>query len=459
MKVLIFGTGDIYKKNKHKFTDFDVLAFLDNDLSKHNQFLDDVLITPPQNHCEYEYDAIIIASVYFREMRKQLLDLGVPENKIVDEEHMGVFADTCIIHEYKRKIECNPQGKRILLVSNELTNSGAPVVLYNVACVLIKNGYRVDLITCMRGPMLYSFVSLGVGVKIAECWQMFGFSFFEEYDLVFLNTVITYPVAKLLTGTNIPLLWWLHEDKQGFNTFNITESDIPVAKNIHMLSVGKRVEKAYVDLLGNNDINEMCFGLVYHEAAGMKGKNDKVICALIGYVSEIKGQDLLLKAVEMHQKEWNDKIEFWIIGSITERQKEEFEQYHCIRVWGVVEHERLMDLYSEIDIVLCASRYESMSAAIIEGMMHKKLCIISSETGIAEYCEPYVNALIMESENVDSLSEQIDWALQHREGWAKISEAGYEVYNSKFRMETFEKNLLYYVNKFGSFDKEQTQEY
>lgn len=448
MKILIFGTGYIYKKNRYKFADFDVLAFLDNDMNKQNQFMDGIVITSPQNHWKYEYDAIIIASIYFHEMRTQLLNLGVPDNKIVDQEHMGIFANACIIHEYNRKIQCNPKGKRILLVANELTNSGAPVVLYNVASVLIKSGYSVDLITCIRGPMLYSFLSLGVGVKIADWWQMFEADFFKSYDLIFLNTILTYPVAKLLADTTIPLLWWLHEDKQGINTFHITINDIPVAKNLHMLSVGKRVTRAYVNMTGSNDINELCFGLAYHESVNKKGKKDKIICAIIGYVSEIKGQDLLLKAVELHLDEWNKEIEFWIIGSITEEQKQEVEQYPCIRVWGVVEHERLMDLYSEIDIVLCASRYESMSAVIIEGMMHKKLCITSSETGIADYCDPYINALIMESESVDSLSEQINWALEHKESWKRISEAGFEVYNSKFRMETFEKNLMYYVNKY-----------
>lgn len=448
MKVLIFGTGCIFKENRHKFTNFDILAFLDNDRKKQGQLLEGKTVVLPEEHWRYEYDAIIIASIYFQEMREQLLNLGIPENKIVDEEHLGSFSDICIIREYRKKISYNSYGKKILLVASELRNVGATIVLFNAAQLLVSKGFRVDLIASIEGPMLYSFLGLGINVKIAEWWDMFEKDVLEEYDLIFLNSILTYPIEKKIAGTGIPVLWWWHEDLTFMNDLKVTKENIFIEDNIHILAVGERVKNAYISLFGSCDVEELCFGLNEHKAIEQKQDYNKVICAIVGCVSKTKGHDILLKAIKLYQGQWNNQIEFWIIGSITEEQRKEFEKYSCIRVWGVIEHARLMELYSEIDIVLCASRYESMSAAIIEGMMHKKLCITSSETGIAEYCEPYVNALIMESENVMSLVEQINWALSNRDSWERISEAGYKVFDNKFRMEIFEEKLLYYVNKY-----------
>jgi glycosyltransferase involved in cell wall biosynthesis len=230
--------------------------------------------------------------------------------------------------------------------------------------------------------------------------------------------------------------------------FHIKNENIPVSSNIHPLAVGKRVEDAYIGLTGSYEIEELCYGLEYHIAKEDKKIKDKIICAVIGYVNEVKGQDLLLRAIEKNERKWNGKIEFWVIGSISQKDRTEFEKYTCVRVWGLVEHKSLMEMYSEIDMVLCPSRHETMSVAVVEGMMHRKLCIISSETGNARYCEPFKNALIMENENVDSLSENIDWVLEHPDECKRIADAGFEVYDKKFRMESFEENVIRIVTKY-----------
>ena len=453
MKVLIFGTGHEYEKNKHKLVDFDILAFLDNDPNKQGKYKDGKIIDNPQNWNQYECDAIFLISIYYEAMRKQLLELGVPKDKIVDESHIGVFKDICVIYDYKllekeTKKKCIKQEKNILVVAPELAITGAAVVFFYMAQLLIKNQYNVELLSRKKGAMLYEFLRIGVSVKVIAWWNMIEDEYFDGFDLVILNTILTHPIANRLKIKNIPVLWWLHEDTPMMRFFNIKRDDIPISENLHILSVGKRVEKAYIELTGDSKMEELCYGVECHTVKKNKKDEKKRICAVIGYVNQVKGQDLLLKAIEKYENKWLEKIEFWLIGSISEKDRAEFEKYKSVKVWGNIEHDRLLELFSDIDIVLCCSRHETMSVAVVEGMMHKKLCIVSSEAGNVQYCIHQENALIMESENVESLSEQIDWTLEHPKECQKIAEAGFEIYDKKFRMEEFEKNVLRIVEKY-----------
>jgi len=447
MRVLVFGTGYIYEQYKHRLADFNVVALVDNDVAKQGKMKDNIPIILPEKIFDYSFDAIIIMSVYYPEIRDQLEKLGIASNKIIDEKHLGVFSGLNIKHEYI--VNLKTEGKKILLVSNELTNTGAPTVLLNWAKILIKNGYAVDLISCRKGPILYDYLDAGVNVFIYEWTDMIPDDFMSGYNLVILNTILVNSFAERLANKTIPVLWWIHEDKPSFEFFGIKPSDISVAMNIHPIAVSKRVLRAYYEYTGSKAIEELNYGLELHTCNNRNRKADgKKICAIIGYVNEVKGQDLLLKAIDINESQWSDRVEFWIIGSISDENRVLFESKSCVKVWGNLDHKMLMDLFSEIDIVLCTSRHESLPAAILEGMMHEKVCITSSETGIVDYCDPFKDVLVFKNEDISDISDKLNWVLSHWDDCEDIARNGYLVFNNIFRMEYFEKNAMKLIDKY-----------
>lgn len=83
MNVLLFGAslgGENFIKNH--ISDYNYLAIVDNDQNKHGLFLQNVEIICPERIFSYEYDKIIVTSMYVDSILKQLLDLGVPKDKI-----------------------------------------------------------------------------------------------------------------------------------------------------------------------------------------------------------------------------------------------------------------------------------------------------------------------------------------------------------------------------------------
>ena len=65
MKFLLFGTGEYYNRYKIWFAKEDIIALIDNSKEKQGQYIDNILVIPPEAVCQYEFDAIVILSFLF----------------------------------------------------------------------------------------------------------------------------------------------------------------------------------------------------------------------------------------------------------------------------------------------------------------------------------------------------------------------------------------------------------
>lgn len=83
MKVLLFGAsvgGQNFIKNHGQ--NYNFLAIIDNDTSKHGLVLNNIEIISPEKIKLYDYDKIVVTSMYVDSISSQLQMLGVPKEKI-----------------------------------------------------------------------------------------------------------------------------------------------------------------------------------------------------------------------------------------------------------------------------------------------------------------------------------------------------------------------------------------
>lgn len=83
MKIIVFGAsrgGQNYIKNHGH--EFEILAVADNNVAVHGQLVEHKQIIAPADIPSYSYDKIIVASMYVDSITKQLVDLGIPKEKI-----------------------------------------------------------------------------------------------------------------------------------------------------------------------------------------------------------------------------------------------------------------------------------------------------------------------------------------------------------------------------------------
>lgn len=85
IKILIFGAGEAGRKiidiiNEDKVT---ILAYIDNDVTKQGQLINGKIILNPQAIYSFDYDYIVIASMYQEEIYEQLIEMGIDKNRIL----------------------------------------------------------------------------------------------------------------------------------------------------------------------------------------------------------------------------------------------------------------------------------------------------------------------------------------------------------------------------------------
>lgn len=100
-KIVIFGTGESAKKliKALKKSNTNIIAYADNDFNKHGKKLNDIIILNPKDLDNIDFDFIVISNIKFESIKKQLIDIGVEENKI-----FAYFDDTEIEKEDFEKI-------------------------------------------------------------------------------------------------------------------------------------------------------------------------------------------------------------------------------------------------------------------------------------------------------------------------------------------------------------------
>jgi hypothetical protein len=85
LNIIIFGTGSAYRKIKDgiDYSKVTIKAFADNNSALWGQTYEGSPVIEPKHVVDIEFDHVIIASTYYKEITGQLTGYGVPENKII----------------------------------------------------------------------------------------------------------------------------------------------------------------------------------------------------------------------------------------------------------------------------------------------------------------------------------------------------------------------------------------
>lgn len=445
MRIIIFGTGKIYERYKNELSKLPIVAFLDNDPNKYGTTLDGVIIEAPSKISQYNYDYIFIMSVHYKEMRDQLLELGVSNSCIIDFENKGFLEDIYEIKYYLKKRRQNHR-KNILLCSHDLYLTGAPLVLY-YAALLLKDYYNISVFSKFDGPLKYDFLKLNISVVICNdisSENLVVYNYFDEFDLLLANTLVFSANINDMAALGKPVLWWLHEDKNVYESLDISVMNYKLKENIYPYSVSSPVDSAFYQYY-DTEIKRMRYGIPHENIKFRSREKGALIFAIIGSVGKRKAQDTFVEAIKMLSLN-NMNAEFWIIGEIDESNKNRYENVNAVRVFGSLSHEQVMELYSYIDIIVCPSLYDPLPVVLAEGMMLRKVCIMSDATGTAEIVKPYKNGLICKSGDVKDLADKMQWVINNTDKLFDIGEEAYNLYQKNFSMDEFRKNLMENIN-------------
>ena len=442
MRVIVFGagarTGQIFEDLK---SDIEIIAIVDNDKKKWGSVIGGVLIHSPEYVKEAEYDYIFIVPVNYYEIQRQLEKMGVKKECIANSTHIELVCQEISVKEFAT--ELYNEENSIVAFSHALTSTGAQNVLVTALIEYKKMGYDVTVISPADGELRGYLQEKGVRIFLIRDFYTQKKrinEWMKKARLVIVNTLWLHHVILDISDTFENLVWWIHE------SMNVEFMDYAVFEkcaehNIAVYAVSELVRKEILTIIPvEMKIKILRFGLEEYE---IENKNhDKIRFVVLAAMAYIKGQDVLIQAVESMSKEWRERAEFYLIGGgrRTETLLNSAKKAGVI-VLDQVDHAEIARVYEMTDVLVCPSRKESMSVAVAEAMMHAKPSIVSDAAGISAYIDNYNEGIIFKSGNSAELKKAVEWMIENRDKLPSMGNAARKIYEQKFAMDVHRVNL------------------
>lgn len=462
MKILLFGTGDYYNRYKKWFEHQEVPALLDNSVQKQHTVIDGFQVLSPEEGIRLDYDLIVILSFYVKQMKQQLISLGVDQNRIYHfyDLHRLFGADRVKrpVRYFLNAEEIDGDRKtdipKILLLSNDLALGGPSIALFHAAEILRKQGYTIVYASMLDGPLKQQIIENDIPVIVDENLQistMQETDWVNAFSLVVCNT-LNFHVFLSERDTRIPVIWWLHDAAFFYEGVNKNVIGKISLSNLTAVSAGPVPAEAVRKFLPDMACGELLYGVADTEnrVAATDGK-DVIRFITIGFLEERKGQDILLQAVKKLPDGIRHSSEFYIVGHgdtlFGEQIRSAGTGISEIVFTGSVGREKIHELLRTSDVLICPSRQDPMPTVAAEAMMHSVPCIVSDATGTAAYIHNGEDGFVFPGEDVQALAERIEWCVTNKAELDSIGKKARKLYEKHFSMPAFEKSFMEVIHE------------
>jgi GT2 family glycosyltransferase/2-polyprenyl-3-methyl-5-hydroxy-6-metoxy-1,4-benzoquinol methylase len=342
--------------------------------------------------------------------------------------------------------------KCVLLFIHELSLTGAPIVTHQAARLLKDEGYFPVIMAELDGPLREEIVRDGIMV-VTHIWyfdERFFLGLAKSFDLVICSTICTNVTLNMLNGTDVPVLWWIHESEESYAPTMLAELPKRLSGNVRVYCGGNYSKSVLRRYRAYEPVEILLYG-VEDSCSGSTpslNRNGPVTFALVGTVQYRKGQDVFCRAIELMPEEVRGKCVFYIIGrncddalfQTVRECKNKFPDE--VMLLDEMPRDQLMAIYDRSDAIVCASRDDPMPVVATEGMMWSKICICSEHSGTASLIRDGENGFVYRDDDPEQLMKKMVYVAENLESLNPVKRAARVVYEEHFTMSVFKKNLL-----------------
>ncbi|RAQ03259.1 hypothetical protein DPR02_29750 [Burkholderia cepacia] len=336
-------------------------------------------------------------------------------------------------------------GKDILLVSHDLTGSGAPRVVFEMARVLREAGHFVVVASPTDGVFRQQLNELGVPVIIDELLLRQHPSverFARNFDLVIANTVVTWPAIKQLSSV-VDTYWYIHEISLLDHLLNI-QPDITEAFSVAKgIWVGSDHAAVLVKRL-RADAEVIKYGVKPHNDKPLpptKGRFPLNV-SLMGSYEPRKGQDLAVAAFDLLPPEYRSKLRLNLYGRVLDEHFFRAVETNArtlpeITIRTEIPYERYVEELSAADAILIASRDDTLPLVSIDALGVAKVLMCTNTTGTSSYIEHGVSGFVSRSPEPQAIAEMLREAVDRASELPAIAIGGKKVFDDQFSVQAF----------------------
>lgn len=346
--------------------------------------------------------------------------------------------------------------KNVLLVTHELSMTGAPVALQYMARQLRDDGVFVAVLSPQNGPLCEEFLrdDLTVIVDSTITGNTEWLKWAGAFDLIVVNTVVVYQVIEQLSERDIPVIWWTHDGEMSFNLGANELLPQLIGENIHVIGGGgyaKRIMDKYRPQYKAGElvycVPDYATGLSKDYTFMVEMQGREYLFSSIGSIDKRKGQDIFAEAVRMIPSVYRDKCLFLFVGRDNDHEvykeilalKEDYPQN--IAMITEVSREAIRDIYRQSTVVVCTSRDDPMPVFMTESLMLSVPVICSEYTGTCSLLEHKKSGMIYHNNDAAKLAELFMYVIDHPDDIRAMGIAGRKVYEGFFTEEAFKNNF------------------
>ncbi len=171
------------------------------------------------------------------------------------------------------------------------------------------------------------------------------------------------------------------------------------------------------------------YGFPLHYLRPIQHKQNSVFTfGYIGRLIPAKGVNLLIEAFKKIRKP--AKLKIWGIddGQTLKALKRlaQGSPNPIVFCGQYVNHNLATDVFSKVDVIVVPSIWVENSPLVIHEAQACQIPVITADIGgMAEYVKHKVNGLLFKFRNVESLYEQMLWAMEHPEEMRRLGKRGY----------------------------------
>jgi GT2 family glycosyltransferase len=335
----------------------------------------------------------------------------------------------------------------LLFVSHDLSLSGAPLYLLHLAEWCWQNEFFVTIIAPGDGPLRQKITSakipLIIDPLVATGHESFG-RFIRGFDLVLANSVRTPSAIPLARRENVPVAWYIHETDVGEHYLKRdgrVRAAVPLAKLIFAASERSlSVFRPYAVC----PMRKLVSGCpdVRAQVTAERRDDNRVHFLMLGTVERRKGQDILLEAIRRMDPKLAREALFEVVGGGLDQDfisafRESARSLSNLRWREGVEHDESLQLLANADVLVCASRDESLPLTLLEAMSLGKTIISTTVGGIPEYLTDGVDALLIPAEDAAALAAALERVVRNRAEARKLGTNARAVYETRHTQERF----------------------
>lgn len=317
-----------------------------------------------------------------------------------------------IFSKYLATLGNSKNKQKIMLLSHEMTYTGAPRSLLYIADELKKKKHEVDVWTIQDGLFRNEYENRGYDVKqLSTDWDT-QLEELKKYDLIIANTVFCLHFAYYIQA-HVKTILWLRE-----------------AQNIHTIAVNCGIDDELLKKIENivcvseyaRDYIESFYGIsgikvIHNWIPRIRGVKLNIVrkgiihFCVSGTLEERKQQKTVIDAFRLMPNELKKKCVLHIVGNNPEWSRDYWEQFLPVFDENIVYHGEIADekerwrLYEKMNVFVVPSLDEACSLVALEGALLGKALILSENIGAKYLIKKEKNLFL--SGNVEQLCRKL----------------------------------------------------